>query len=326
MLAIGNPDNPASHFATICKPGSGWKALRIDGLRTPNFTEEAVAAYPALARYMEDEGIPYSTEEVPETLRPLLLDPQWVDERIKRWGVKSPMFASKVRGEFPEVGDDSLVSPKWIREAQLRTIEPNGRPVLGVDIARYGADETVIYRREGGHVRLHSRHSKESTMLTAGRVIHALRSIAAELTLKEFPYAIVDEVGVGAGVYDRLAEQNQPVKGVNGASAAVDKDNFVNARAERFWNLREAFERGEIDIDPDDDDLANQLQAIRWTFNSRGQIQIESKDDMKKRGLPSPDRADALCYAWIEGLAPDVDVEAHTTGPSITGDLMEAEW
>ena len=81
------------------------------------------------------------------------------------------------------------------------------------------------------------------------------------------------------------------------------------------------FENGEVDIDPDDDVLAAQLWAIKWKLTSRGQIEIESMDEIRKRGLPSPDRADGLGYAFAFLDVPAVDVESHQ-GQSITGDLM----
>ena len=76
----------------------------------------------------------------------------------------------------------------------------------------------------------------------------------------------------------------------NGVESPHDKERFVNARAEDYWSLRELFEAEEIDIDELDDVLAAQLGSIKWTIDSRGRIKIESKDDMRKRGLPSPDR------------------------------------
>ena len=97
-------------------------------------------------------------------------------------------------------------------------------------------------------------------------------------------------------------------------------------RAEDYWTLRERFEQGEIDIDPDDDKLAAQLGSIKWGIDSRGRIKIESKDDMRKRGLPSPDRADcaAIAFAGKANAAP-MNVESHA-GESITGDLMTKAW
>jgi hypothetical protein len=124
--------------------------------------------------------------------------------------------------------------------------------------------------------------------------------------------------------WDRLAELELPVVPYNGGESPIDKERFVNARAEDFWTLRERFEQGEVDIDPDDDKLAAQLGSIKWGIDSRGRIKIESKDDMRKRGLPSPDRADAMAIA-LAGRAAPINVESHA-GKSITGDLMTKAW
>ena len=85
------------------------------------------------------------------------------------------------------------------------------------------------------------------------------------------------------------------------------------------------FEDGEIDIDPLDKALAQQLVKIKWSMTSKGQIAVETKKEMRARGLPSPDRADAVAYAFAHVDLPTVDVEAHQ-GESITGDLMQKAW
>jgi hypothetical protein len=90
--------------------------------------------------------------------------------------------------------------------------------------------------------------------------------------------AIIDVPGVGGGVVDPLAELDLPVVPYNGGEAPIDKERFVNARAEDYWTLRERFEQGEVDNDPDDDKLAAQLGSIKWGIDSRGRIKIESKD------------------------------------------------
>jgi hypothetical protein len=189
VLAIGNPDDPASHFATICKPGSGWKVIRISAFDTPAYTDE----------------------EIPEELYADLVSAEWVDERKKRWGVTSPIYTSKVLGEFPDISDDTLIMPKWIEAAQARSIKRNGRPVLAWDIARFGEDESVGMRREGGWARVYRAHSKADTMTTTGHIVKAHRDINGERGLMDFPTHVVDVVGVGAGVYDRLAELGVPV-------------------------------------------------------------------------------------------------------------------
>ena len=139
VLAIGNPDDPASHFAEICKPGSGWHVITISAFDTPAFTGEEVPRAAAAAR------CPRVGRGAQEAL-----------------GRNSPIYQSKVLGEFPDISDDSLIHPKWIEAAQKRQLPRDNKPELGVDIARYGEDETVIMRREGGWVRLYRAHSSST--------------------------------------------------------------------------------------------------------------------------------------------------------------------
>ena len=97
---------------------------------------------------------------------------------------------------------------------------------------------------------------------------------------------------------DRLTELGHNVVDMQAGGRPADPELFLNARAEWYWGLRQRFESGDIDIDPEDQDLAAQLAAIKYKYTSRGQVQIESKDDMAKRGLSSPDRADGLMLAF----------------------------
>lgn len=122
---------------------------------------------------------------------------------------------------------------------------------------------------------------------------------------------------------DRLAEQNLPVTGFNGGATADDPETFVNARAESYWHLREMFEQGAIDLDPEDEELASQLCSIKWEVDSRGRIKVERKEDMKRRGLASPGRADAV--ALVEHAAP-IDIAAHKKHGMFTADLLTREW
>ena len=108
----------------------------------------------------------------------------------------------------------------------------------------------------------------------------------------------MDEIGVGAGVVDRLRELGHPVRGVNVARKARQSQTFANLRAEGYWALRERFASGRISI-PADSQLVGELAALRYGYDSDGHIKMESKDDMRKRGLPSPDKADALMLAFL---------------------------
>jgi hypothetical protein len=111
-----------------------------------------------------------------------------------------------------------------------------------------------------------------------------------ELLVKKFGEQVVEQ---GGGVTDMLREQGMSVVPVNFGAVAEDPERFANLKAEIFWNLREDFEKSRISV-PDDAVLMNQIASIRYSLTSKGQIKIESKDEAKKRGLRSPDRADAL--------------------------------
>ncbi len=277
ILAIGNPDDPSTEFADVCKPGSGWNVIRISAFDTPNFTDE-----------------PF-----PDKLRPLMLDPEWVEDKRKRWGENSPRYVSKVLGDFPDIGEDVLIAPSLIEAARQREPDLTGKKVLGVDVARFGSDQTVIYLRHGNAVRLVGEYSKQATTETTGRVIAAKRETGADEIR-------VDGVGVGGGVVDQLTAQGFGVLDMQAGAAAQDRERFVNSRAEWYWALRERFESGDISLDPADEELAAQLGAIKYKYTPRGQVQIESKDDMRKRGMPSPDRADAVMLTSVAPAGADL--------------------
>ena len=280
ILAIGNPDDPNTEFGVVCKPGSGYNVITVPAFDTPNFTGE----------------------DVPDTLRHLLVSPEWVDDKRRRWGDESPLWQSKVLGEFPESSENALIPPGWVKAAQDRALEPSGPATLGVDVARFGPDQTVIAHRRGAHVRIVKTLNYSPTTTTTGEV-------AAIQRANGYPVANVDGVGVGGGVVDMLRENGLPVTDAQSGAAAVPEvdpktgkpvTKFKNARAQWFWTLRKLFEFGQIDIDPDDDELASQLTSLRYELDSKGLIKIESKEDMKARGMPSPDRADALMLAFAD--------------------------
>lgn len=276
ILAIGNPDDPASEFANVCKPGSGWNVLRVSAFDTPNLTGETV----------------------PDDLRKLLVSADWVEDKKKRWGESSPRYQSKVLGLFPEVSEDTLISPRLIADAQERTLEAGSPVTVSVDVARYGSDYTVIGVAAGSVFRVAASLPSTSTTETTGRTL---------MTARDHPDSVivVDGAGVGGGVVDGLRETLREdrtsrirVIDFQAGARARDPEQFANARSEAWWGLRTRFADGDIDIDPDDDELAAQLGSLRYRINSRGQIQVESKDEMAKRGLPSPDRGDCLMQAY----------------------------
>lgn len=324
ILVVGNPDDPATYFEEISRPESDWDKYRIDGLMTPNFTKDRVKPFPELYAYMVENKIPFSTEHVPEWLRPLLLEPDWADRAGRRWGWDSPLFTSKVRGEFPEVASTALVSPSMVRQAWEKHLPGTNTGVLGVDVARYGMDETVVYRNRGGQIRLEHTAPKQSTMRTAGEIMRMTRRMNWDIPV------VVDVIGIGAGVVDRLLEQDISVMAFNSSERASDPARFKNKRAEAYWLMRELLEQGALDLDPTDKELAAELQAHEWKVDSSGRILISPKEEVKKKLGRSPDRADAAVMTlMVQQLRRPRDAEAVNTfgaQPTETADLMDVKW
>lgn len=171
---------------------------------------------------------------------------------------------------------------------------PEGEPlVLGVDVARFGDDRTVLAPRKGAKVLPLMVYRHQDTMETAGAALVKAREMGGASIH-------VDVIGVGAGVVDRLHELDADVTGVNVAEAASDPEHFANRRSELWWGLRERLKPDAPDpiALPPDDELLAELAGIKYKITSRGQIAVESKEDMKRRLGYSPDKADAVVLAF----------------------------
>lgn len=287
MLAIGNPDDPTSHFATVCKPGSGWNVIHIDGLASPNFTDEPV----------------------PDELRPLLLSPTWVEERAQRWGETSPLYTAKVRGIFPEdTGHGVVRLSAMSRCREPREWAPDDLlPVsLGVDVGA-GGDYTSIRERRGVKAGRVWRDHSDDWAAVVGKVILAIRETGATRVK-------IDVGGIGWGVVGRLKElagdqHHAEIVPVNFGAAAWDRHTFPRLRDQLWWEIgRELSENGAVDLSEmeDADDTIAQLIAPQWKPDSAGRIKVEQKHETRKRLGRSPDDADAYLLAFFEP-PPDID-------------------
>ena len=230
-----------------------------------------------------------------------LTDKRQLDEWIRDYGADSDFAKVRVLGQFPQAGSMQFIPADLVEEARRRP--PNAdadrhQPlVMGVDVARFGDDRSVIALRRGGDARSlrFEKHAGLDLMTLASRVAERA---AAERVAAVF----VDEGGLGAGVVDRLRQLGVPkVFGVAFAGAAQRFDDagakprYANKRAEIWGNLKEWLGHASL---PDDAELAADLTGIEYGYNARGEIQLEKKDDMKKRGLASPDIADALALTF----------------------------
>ena len=146
-----------------------------------------------------------------------------------------------------------------------------------MDVARFGSDRSVILRRQGSRVMEVRTFRDMDTMQLAGWVAAAIQETAPERVC-------VDEIGVGAGVVDRLKEQGFPVRGVSVARRARQDTIFANVRTEGYWRLKELFASGQISI-PNDHQWMGELAALRYSYDSQGRVPTESKEAMRQRGF-----------------------------------------
>lgn len=221
------------------------------------------------------------------------ITPQFVEEMKLRYGERSNAFRVRVLGEFP-LGDDDTIIPYDLATAALdRDVEPlRVHEIWGLDVARFGNDLTALARRRGNTlVKPVEVKGGYDTMRTVGWI----KSEWDALTEKERPTDIcVDSIGIGAGVVDRLTELGLPARGINVSEApAVFSEKFLNQRAELWGKGRDWLEARDCHI-ANDKELRDELVKPRYKFTSNGKMQLESKEDMKKRGIPSPNRADAF--------------------------------
>jgi len=217
------------------------------------------------------------------------------EQIIDEYGSDSVQAHVEVYGMFPNASDDQFISVNVVDEAMRREkYKDNTAPIIiGVDPARFGSDSTVIAVRQGRDVIAIKRHKGDDTMETVGRVIEAI---------EEYKPALVniDEGGLGAGVVDRLKEQRYKIKGVNFGNKAKNGMMYGNKRAEMWGDMREWLKSAAI---PSDRYLKSDLISPMMKPDSKGSIFLESKKDMRARGLSSPDAADAIALTFAFPVA-----------------------
>jgi len=230
-----------------------------------------------------------------------LTDKKQIAEWIKDYGEDSDFVRVRVRGIFPRVDSESFISFELATEAATRTVEPSVDPIIiGVDVGRFGDDPTVIYPRKGRDAVSFSPEVlfQADTMHTAARVAAVYLSLHAAMVM-------VDSGGVGGGVVDRLRQLRIPVMEVDFGSAADGGDpndgtKYANKRAEIWGKMREWLKIGSIPprIHGLEDSLVDELTGPNYGLNNNEAIQLESKKEMRKRGVKSPNVADALACTF----------------------------
>jgi hypothetical protein len=238
---------------------------------------------------------------------------EWAEQRRLQWGEKSAVYQNRVRGEFATSDADGVIPLAWIEEAverwrdrfdvdRRKANEPTSNlpafTCVAADPARSGENKSTIALRFGQVLKeIREVIHQEDTSETTGTVVGIVGAYGG--------YAVIDVVGVGGGVVDRTREQGIPVYAFNAAEKTEQTDitgevGFVNCRAAAWWTLREYLDPKngyKLELPPNDI-MIGDLTAPHWKLTSGGKIQLESKDDLKKRLGRSTDYADVVVQAF----------------------------
>lgn len=290
LLCIGNPVERSGPFYQGCRSAL-TNTVHVSAYDHPNVVHQRV-------------------------IYPKAVAPGWPEERRQVWGEDHPLYLSRVKGEFPDEGDDTLIPLSWVEAAVGRKVRTDGPSCTACDVARFGTDETVIGHIRGQHYEILEHYTGKSTTRTAGRLVKWAKSS---------DIIAIDDAGVGGGVTDNVMDELVELLGHGAADEKIlplnngskptraGEDEFDDLGSEMAWELRLAFEetykqvqsgndRGETGLSipegPAGEVLVEQLTGRRYDITRKGKIKVESKKDMKKRGEKSPDHADTLTMAW----------------------------
>lgn len=342
QLTVGNPDDPNTEFGTIFREndpklfkGTGktpkWVLITVSAFDTPNFTGEAEELLAEADEYDLKHG---GTPDNPRPRRALveamlagLPQPETVEDQKVLWGEDSPRYLSKVLAQFPLTSVDSLFSASEIETGRANVIEPTETDfrVLGVDVARYGTDKTVVAMNVAGKVDILGSYNTMDTMEVAATVHKlALENRADQVR--------VDGVGVGGGVVDRLTQlsiaNDRPYVVVEMTASAMPPDRTLHRNARAYWydSMKHQLRSGRIDLpvgtgpNSDAEALMQEMGGIRYSYPN-GILQIESKEDIRRRGDKSPDYVDAVVMA----CAPISYIQNDPLATHRPGDLLELD-
>lgn len=228
----------------------------------------------------------------------------WRRLKIAEFSNDHDIGVESFKQEYPFNANEAFLNPianvfinsKHVVRARKERVESDSRLIIGVDVAIGDNDKTAIIRRKGRVAYQLETFKNMNTMEIAGMVKHVIE--------KERPHKVyIDCIGVGAGVVDRLREMGYHfVEGINVARSANQKDKFRNLRAELWHNMRDWLTQEMAVQIPDSDELHGDLCNLGYKYDSAGRLLIESKDDLRARGMPSPDTSDALALTFYSGF------------------------
>lgn len=294
-VMIGNPTDPSGPFYESQTNGV-WEVKHISCMDHPN--------------------VKHGKQLIPGAVSRM-----WVEEKLAEYGsVLDPRYQVRVLGEFPEEGSHQLISiaavEKAMGEDAYETQLEEGRmfrhPVVwGLDVARFGENKTVLARRRGDCIESMESWGGMSTMHTANRVATSYAMCPPE---DRPTWIIVDEIGVGGGVMDRLVELGLPILGFHAGGKAQRHAHYDNLRSEAWFRLKERLAVNRLWL-PRHPTLKKDLVTPKYSFTPGGQVRLERKEQLERRGVDSPDFADAVMMAFamdMQGGYADLSQPGYT--------------
>lgn len=288
VLALGNPVCAGGPFySAFTSDRARWKTITIDAFNTPNLQGLSLEQLRTLP-----PDLPENQALLTHALRPYLITRRWVYEAFFKYGESSPFWQARVRGEFPTQAEDALLSLAWLEAAAKRAAKDDGSALkAGIDVAGPGEDETVAVIRCGSSIIAQHAWPDQDPR---GEVLAFLAPYKNRLVEVN-----VDSAGIGYGFALHLDDHGYPVNFVNVGEATHDPERYFLLKGQLYWALRQRFQDGDV-AGLTDQLTISQLATLRYRHSARGQIVIESKEEMKKRGVKSPDRAEAVMLAFAD--------------------------
>lgn len=283
ILALGNPTLTGNPFhSAFTKERHAWNLITIDAFDTPN-----------LQGISEAQLMTMGEDELADNRVPFLVTRDWVKKRHKAWGPANALYQARVRGNFPDQAEDNLYSLQWIDQAAAMGAVTDDTPYrAGVDVAGPGEDETVLCVRQGANIVLLEAYASSDPR---GEV--AARLLPYKESKNGLENVNVDSIGIGYYFAQHLRDLAFNVSEVNVGTPASDTEKYANLKAEMYWGFRQRLLDGDVH-GLTDETAIGQLASIKYKHNARGQILIESKEEARKRGISSPDRAEGILLAF----------------------------
>ncbi len=226
----------------------------------------------------------------------------FIEQMAEQYGADSNIYRVRVLGLPPESDDDAVIPRHLVESATTREVEAieTVMPIWGLDVARMGGDRSALCKRRGNVVTEPIKTWRDKDLMQLCGIV------LSEYEATPYPdrpsEIVIDSIGLGAGVVDRLVELDLPARGINVAESSSMGQKFVRLRDELWWLGREWLEKRDCLL-PQQDDLTEELTLPRFVYTSAGKLKVESKDEMRKRGRKSPDVADAFLLTFAGNAA-----------------------